>query len=199
MLLLRRSLALGGSSSRARNAAYAFGLTRNTVRSSSVSSAARRAASRTNSARVLRVTEAARSIKSRSCGLILRCSVSWRDAGDGFGMSAIHSELSLKEPPQKPRRFFCDADDLVRRLPVEFEIELGLGAVVAPIPEELELASSERPLRRRDAADGDADARRLPGDAGLPGDRFGRCDNAEGDEALPTFILAREQEDCVAC
>src|SRR6202041_390544 len=75
-----RSFGFGGSSRRARKAAWASGLTAKTVRSSSASSAARRAASSTKSVRVFPVSVAARSIRPRSSALMRRLRVSRRGA-----------------------------------------------------------------------------------------------------------------------
>src|SRR5204863_732591 len=54
------------------------------------------------------------------------------------------------------------------------------------------------PLRERGASDGDAHARRLPGDPAFLCDRFGRGDDAARDETWPAFVLAREDEDRIA-
>ena len=79
------------------------------------------------------------------------------------------SVTALKELAQERRRRIRDADDFVRRLAIELEIELGLGPVVLPVTEPLELAASERPLGNSSTFDGDADARRLSGDGRFPG------------------------------
>ncbi len=99
---------------------------------------------------------------------------------------------------EERRRFIRDADDLVRCLTIEFEIELGRGLAVIPVDEMFELAPPQRPLRERGAFDGEAHTRCLPGDAAFPGDRFGGSDNAARDEALPALVLAREHENRVA-
>jgi hypothetical protein len=70
----KRLLGFGGASSRAKNSAYALGLTVNTVRSSNASSAARCAASSTKSVRFLPVSCAARSINPRNSDLMRRLS-----------------------------------------------------------------------------------------------------------------------------
>src|SRR5712691_7009657 len=90
--------------------------------------------------------------------------------------------LSLKESAEERRRFIRDAGDLVRCLTIEFEIELGLGPAVVPVGKRFELAPTQAPLRERGASDGDAHARRLPGDPGFLWDRFGQGDAAAGDE-----------------
>src|SRR5213079_686244 len=56
----------------------------------------------------------------------------------------------------------------------------------------------QAPLRGRSASDGDAHARRLPGDPAFLCDRFGRGDDAARDETWPSFVLAREDEDRIA-
>src|SRR2546423_9185210 len=103
--------------------------------------------------------------------------------------------VAIKEPAKERRRFIRDADDLVCCLTVEFEIELGLGSTVVPVGKRFELAPPQAPLRQRGASDGDAHARRLPGDPAFFCDRFGRGDNAVRDETWPAFVLAREDED----
>src|SRR5207245_6755107 len=105
---------------------------------------------------------------------------------------------ALKEPAEERRRFIRDADNRVRCLTIEFEIELGLGSTVVPVGKKLELAPPKAPLRERGASDGDAHARRLPGDPALLCDRFGRGDDPARDETRPAFVLAREDEDRIA-
>lgn len=105
---------------------------------------------------------------------------------------------NLEKRSKKRRSFIRDADDLVRRLPVEFEIELGLGPTVVPIAETLELATPQRLLRERGAPDRDAYARRLPLDTGLPRSSLSRSNDAARDEAWPALVLAREHENRVA-
>jgi hypothetical protein len=69
----------------------------------------------------------------------------------------VHVEiLSLKEPAEERRRFIRDADNLVRCLTIEFEIELRLGPTVFPVGKKFELAPPQAPLRERGAFDGDA-------------------------------------------
>ncbi len=96
------------------------------------------------------------------------------------------------------RRFFRDAGDLVRRLTIEFEIELGLRSPIAPVGKRLELTSSQAPLRDRNASDRDAHARRLPGDAPFFCDRFDRGDKPMRDKTRSAFVLAREDKDPIA-
>jgi len=105
---------------------------------------------------------------------------------------------SLKESAEECRRFIRDANDLVSCLTIEFEIELGLRSAVVPVGKKFELAPSQAPVRERGASDGDADARRLPSDPVFLCDRFGRGDDAAGDETRPAFVFAREDEDDVA-
>src|SRR5882757_6622481 len=106
--------------------------------------------------------------------------------------------VALEECAEERRRFIRDADDLVRCLTIEFEIELSTGLAVIPVGEMFELAPPQRPLRERGASNGEANTRRLPGDAALLRDRFGESDNAARDEAFPSLFLAREHEDRVA-
>ena len=91
-----------------------------------------------------------------------------------------------------------DADDLVRCLTIELEIELGLGSTVVPVGKTPELAPPQAPLREGGASDGDTHARRLPGDPAFLRYRFRRGDDAARDEAWPAFVLAREDEDRIA-
>src|SRR5438094_2664067 len=110
----------------------------------------------------------------------------------------MSKSAALKEPTEERRRFIRDADSLVRCLTIEFEIELGLGATVVPVGKKSELAPPQAPVRQRGASDGDAHARRLPGDPAFFCDRFGRGDDAARDETWPAFVLAREDEDRIA-
>jgi hypothetical protein len=99
---------------------------------------------------------------------------------------------------EERRRFIRHAGNLVRCLPIEFEIELGLGSTVVPVGKKSELAPPQASLCESGASDGDAHSRRLPGDAAFFGDRFGRRDDTARDETCTTFILAREDEDHIA-
>src|SRR5262245_2713550 len=78
-----------------------------------------------------------------------------------------------KEPPEKCRRLVRDAGDLVRRLAIELEIELGLGSAVVPLGKRFELAPPQPPSRRGRASHRDAHAGRLPRDAASLRDRPG--------------------------
>src|SRR5438094_2932002 len=88
----------------------------------------------------------------------------------------MSKSASLKESAEERRRFIRDADNLVRCLTIEFEIELGLGATVVPLGKKFELAPPQAPLRQRRASDGDAHTRSLPGNPAFLCDRFGRGD-----------------------
>ena len=103
-----------------------------------------------------------------------------------------------EKTPKEGRRVLGDADDLVRRLPIELEVELRLGAAVVPVETKLELLPPQPPLRPRDPSDRDIDARGLPRDPAFPGDRRLRRDDAARDESGAAFVLAREHEDRVA-
>ena len=94
----------------------------------------------------------------------------------------MSNSSALKESAEKRRRFIRDADNLVRCLTIEFEIELGLGSTVVPAGKKFELAPTQAPLRERGASYGDAHARRLPGNPAFLCDRFGRGDDAARDE-----------------
>src|SRR4029450_10752634 len=106
--------------------------------------------------------------------------------------------LSLKESAEERRRFTRDADDFVRCLTIEFEIELGFGSTVVPVGKKFEFASPQPPLCERGAFDGDAHTRRLPGDPAFPCNRFGRGDDAARDETRAAFVLAREDENRIS-
>src|SRR5437762_14124213 len=110
----------------------------------------------------------------------------------------MSKSAALKEPAEERGRFIRDADNLVRCLTIEFEIELGLGSTVVPVGKKFELASPQALLCERGASDGDAHARRLPGDPAFFCDRFGRGDDAASDETWPAFVLARKDEDRIA-
>src|SRR4051794_14329856 len=89
---------------------------------------------------------------------------------------------ALEEFAEERRRLIRDADDLVRCLTIEFEIEFGRGLAVIPVGELLEVAAPQRPLREYDVPDGEAHTRCLPGDAALFSDRVGGRDNAARDQ-----------------
>jgi hypothetical protein len=111
----------------------------------------------------------------------------------------VHVEiLSLKESAEERCRFIRDADDLIRCLTIEFEIELGLGSTVVPIGKGFQLAPSKATLGERGGSDGNAHARRLPGDPAFLCYRFGRGNDSACNETWPAFVLAREDEDRIA-
>src|SRR5262245_17543389 len=84
-----------------------------------------------------------------------RCTRFWHN---GF----ILKSAALKESAQKRRRFIRNADNLVRCLTIEFEIQLGRGPAVVPVGKRFELAPPQAPLLERGASDVDAHTRRLP-------------------------------------
>src|SRR4029077_15247040 len=90
-----------------------------------------------------------------------------------------------------------DANDFVRCLAIEFEIEFGFGAIVVPVAKTFQLAAPEAPLGERSASDSYADPRRLPGDPAFLRDRFSRSDDAARNETWPAFVLAREDKDYI--
>ena len=113
--------------------------------------------------------------------------------------SRIVSEIRrLKESAQECCRFIRDADDFVRCLAIEFEIEFGFGAIVLPVAKTFQLAAPEASLGERSAPNSDADPRCLPDDSAFLRDRFGRSDDAARNETWPAFVLAREDKDYVA-
>jgi len=99
---------------------------------------------------------------------------------------------------EKGRRVIRDADNLVRRLTIELEIELRLGATVVPVGKGSELVPTQAPLRERSPPDGDAHPRCFAGDPAFLRDRFDRGDDAFRDQTRPAFVLARENEDRIA-
>ena len=106
--------------------------------------------------------------------------------------------LPSKEAVKECRRSIRYADDLVRRLTIEFEIELGLRSAIAPVGKRLELTPSQAPLRDRNASDSNAHTRRLPGDPPFFRHRLGRGDDPLCDKTRSAFVLAREDEDPIA-
>src|SRR5262245_45281267 len=114
------------------------------------------------------------------------------------GLRAAPGLAALKKSAKECRCFIRDANDLVGCLPVEFEIELRLGATIVPVAETLELVAPEAPRRECAACNGDTHARRLSGEPALLWDRFGRGDNAACEETRPAFVLTCEQEDRIA-
>src|SRR6185295_7255916 len=113
--------------------------------------------------------------------------------------TASASAIALEEAIEEARGGGRDADDLVGRLAVELEVELGLRPAVVPVREALQLASAQASRGERGALDDDRDARRLALDAGLLRGRLDRADDALRDEPAAAFVLAREDEDRVAC
>ena len=105
---------------------------------------------------------------------------------------------ALEEPGEERRRRRREADDLVRRLAIELEVELGLGPAVVPVGLRPELGPSQAPPGAREAPDGDAHPRGLPGDPRSFREGPGRGDNPARDESRPALVLAREDEDRIA-
>jgi hypothetical protein len=68
--------------------------------------------------------------------------MSLRATGTRSAYAAEVPGESLEKSAQECRRFIRDADDRVRCLTIEFEIELGFGPAVVPVSEALELAPS---------------------------------------------------------
>lgn len=105
---------------------------------------------------------------------------------------------ALKECAQERCRVVRATDNLAGCLPIEFEIQLGLGSTVVPIGKRFELTPPQ-PLRREGgASDRDAHARRLPSDPAFLWDFFGRGNYTARDETWSALILTRENEDSVA-
>jgi hypothetical protein len=98
----------------------------------------------------------------------------------------------LEEAEQEGSGAVGEADDLVRRLTVELEVELSLGAGVVPISEGLEFASSEPASCVAGAVDRDADPWRVSPDVGHSRGRFSRGDDSPRDQAVAaSFSLAK--------
>jgi hypothetical protein len=116
-------------------------------------------------------------------------------------MRARVSATQLKEFAEKHRRVSSDADELVRCLTIELEVELGCGLAVIPVCKWFEFGPTERPLRECNTPDGDTYTRCLSFDAGLLRDRFGGRDNATRDKTssvVSAFVLARKHKYRVA-
>src|SRR4051812_32615798 len=99
-----------------------------------------------------------------------------------------------KEVAQECCRFPRQAHDLVGGLPVELEIEFGLGAPVLPVAEWLQLGPAEAAFRNGGALDRDTDTRRLPLQVRLRWGRRRGCHEPHRHQPLPTFVLAGEDE-----
>ena len=113
--------------------------------------------------------------------------------------SRIVSEIRrLKESAQECGRFIRDADDLVRCLPIEFEIEFSFRAILVPVAKTFQLTAPEAPPGERSASNSDANPWRLPDDPAFFRDRFGRSDDAARNKTWPAFVLAREDKDYIA-
>lgn len=110
-------------------------------------------------------------------------------------VSEIHR---LKESSEEPCCLIRDADNFVRCLTIELEIELGLGSIIVPVVKTLHLTAPEAPLGERSAPNSDADPRRLPGHPAFLRDCFCRSDDAARNETCPAFVLAREDKDYIA-
>src|SRR5437764_12902305 len=102
----------------------------------------------------------------------------------------------LKKCAHECCRFIRDANDFVRCLAIEFEIEFGFGAIVVPVAKTFQLAAPEAPLGERSAPNTNADPRRLPGDPAFLRDRFGRSNDADRNETWRPFGLARGEIHC---
>lgn len=104
----------------------------------------------------------------------------------------------LEKPKKKRRRVCGEADNFVRCLAIEFDVELGFRAPVVPVGKMVKLASSQMLFCERGALDGDAHARRLPGHPGSLCPRFGGGD-AACDETRLALVFACEDEGRIAC
>jgi hypothetical protein len=77
----------------------------------------------------------------------------------------LQATLRLKESVKERRCFLGNADDLIRGLTIEFEIDFGLGPAVGPMGKVFYFAAPQWLLRKRGASDSDAHPRCLPGHA----------------------------------
>src|SRR5579884_2460741 len=103
------------------------------------------------------------------------------DLSSGFGSQSLltNADVGLrhrmgfsKEALEECRAFIADADYLVCRLPVEFEIKLRFWSPISPVREALELFSSERASRCRKDIHGQAYTRSLARHVGDLGEEF---------------------------
>jgi hypothetical protein len=62
--------------------------------------------------------------------------------------------VTLEESVEKRHRFIRDADDFVRCLAIEFEIELGFRLAIIPVGKLFEFAPPQWPIRKSGAFDG---------------------------------------------
>src|ERR1700691_694193 len=94
----------------------------------------------------------------------------------------------LEEAIEKRRRFIRNADDFVRCLTIEFEIELGFRLSIIPVGKLLEFAPPQCPLRKGGTFDGNANAGRLTCDSAFLRDCVGASDHATADDASPALV-----------
>src|SRR5438874_3963511 len=104
----------------------------------------------------------------------------------------------LKKCAHESCRFIRDANDFVRCLAIEFEIEFRFRPIVVPVAKTLQFAAPEAPPGERSAPNSNSAPRRLPGDPAFLRYRFGRSDDAARNETCPAFVLTRENKDYIA-
>ena len=102
---------------------------------------------------------------------------------------------SSQKPAKECRSIIRNAADLVRRLTIEFEIELGLGSAVLPVRKRFELAPPQTPLRAGSPSDSDTHTRRLPRNPALHAS-IEELDRAES--SLNVEALVRQGIDTLA-
>src|SRR6478672_118058 len=74
--------------------------------------------------------------------------VDWCPGAPANASPARTQPRQLKESAKERGRFIRNADNLVRCLPIEFEIELGLRPAVVPVGKRLQFAASQAPFRQ---------------------------------------------------
>jgi hypothetical protein len=100
--------------------------------------------------------------------------------------------VTLEESIEKRRSFIRDADDFVRCLAIELEIELGFRLAIIPVGKLFEFAPPQYPLRKSGAFDGDANAGRFTGASVFLRDCLGGSNRTTRDQASPpSFSLAK--------
>src|SRR5947207_15622964 len=94
------------------------------------------------------------------------------------GLRVVSEIARLKESAQESCRFIRDANDFVRCLAIEFEIEFRFRPIVVPVAKTLQFAAPEAPPGARSAPNRNPDPRRLPGDPAFLRSRLVRSDVA---------------------
>jgi hypothetical protein len=128
----------------------------------------------------------------RPADTVFRGGEAARSSALGLRRVRIYQRTVSEALTQEKRRLIRDADDLVRCLPIEFEIKLCPRPTVFPVIERLELSASHRSLGKRRASDGDTHARRLARDAALLRSGFGMGHYTARNGRLPSGRRPRQ-------